>query len=960
MIIESEIQIRDHPSYNPDNFAETRLKQTIRSTILAQNTTKTDNVRHIKYSQYYNVQKWLGHIGTDLNEHRTIVKELYRFLIKRCALSDRSIEQVYQFLKNFVQHERANITYLKNKNKDLQIYSDVDNKIYPKLSDVLFEINKYDQGNAERITQTLDGIEVFLKEKLELNQKQHSSSLQDYKSLYDKAFTQYTNSFKNVNKYKQKYQHLFNLMMTTEIQGKDFYSLEKKLKKAFLESSKLQQNMGLAVSKLWDECIKQEATRYELIQSALRMYLDKHVTLSTSKNQALTAQETLIYAQLNEITPLEESQESLTVDKVLTPLNIKNVITMRGGDSLDQKGLQQFLYQYPSVYQKIVETESSSLILFKFANSQVDCGTIMKEWKQCDILITVDNMLLIYLHDDDVLRGKYYLKQCDLQYKTRMPLIAELKWTIPGFLFDKHKSAIIQIQAEEYDQFQNINHIISEIKELLLNKQKTFQTIKFLEHDNQYLKNLQFILSNKQLPTPSSVANGFYNLRKIKSTRQLIPQEKQLLDHLYEFTYTMEQPKNVLCEILRDIRQLGLSGYHIIDQIISRSEQFSEQGCAHILATFQHKITSEKDQELLKCLDQQSPNQFSQFGRIKILKLFATSLPWYSSPFYSDPQLLKQCFNSIKQPVEQQALIYIFDAYRFLPHYYERTLLNSSVLQFEQNLSHWQSSQENLIQYFEILYQLNQLNLNLDYDEYFKQCVNTIIEKQFSYQSSLEQFTTVFIDRLTEKNKELLQLLWEHSIKNQHLILNKGLNELFIQNQHLLHSQAQFILYKKNALQQKQYYQKFTVYKILGISINLDKAKYSLILRSQNRSFLSTDEKVYDTFKQIPNFSKFFIENFEECILSIQGQQTYDFMKQGALPFYNQSHQNLSRQYLMKYNDYYPRRYNQYQCRFILDLMLKLNEAIETAPFFYKVFKDPQLEQLIKKSDKQEIIRLQQ
>ena len=74
-------------------------------------------------------------------------------------------------MKNFVSHERANITYLKNKNKDLQIYSDVDNKIYPKLSDVLFEINKYDQGNAERITQTLDGIEVFLKEKLELNQK---------------------------------------------------------------------------------------------------------------------------------------------------------------------------------------------------------------------------------------------------------------------------------------------------------------------------------------------------------------------------------------------------------------------------------------------------------------------------------------------------------------------------------------------------------------------------------------------------------------------------------------------------------------------------------------------------------------------------------------------------------------------------------------------------------------------
>ena len=47
-------------------------------------------------------------------------------------------------MKNFVAHERENINYLKNKNKDLQIYCDVDNKIYPKLSDVLQEINKYD------------------------------------------------------------------------------------------------------------------------------------------------------------------------------------------------------------------------------------------------------------------------------------------------------------------------------------------------------------------------------------------------------------------------------------------------------------------------------------------------------------------------------------------------------------------------------------------------------------------------------------------------------------------------------------------------------------------------------------------------------------------------------------------------------------------------------------------------
>lgn len=35
-------------------------------------------------------------------------------------------------------------------------------------------------------------------------------------------------------------------------------------------------------------------------------------------------------------------------------------------------------------------------------------------------------------------------------------------------------------------------------------------------------------------------------------------------------------------------------------------------------------------------------------------------------------------------------------------------------------------------------------------------------------------------------------------------------------------------------------------------------------------------------------------------------------MKQNALPNYNNTHENMLREHLMKFNDYYPRRYNQY------------------------------------------------
>lgn len=71
--------------------------------------------------------------------------------------------------------------------------------------------------------------------------------------------------------------------MQGENKGKDLYHTERKLIDSFLEMAKLQKTMGQAVTRLFDEVKKQEVHRYQIVVTSLRMYLDKHVQLSQSK-----------------------------------------------------------------------------------------------------------------------------------------------------------------------------------------------------------------------------------------------------------------------------------------------------------------------------------------------------------------------------------------------------------------------------------------------------------------------------------------------------------------------------------------------------------------------------------------------------------------------------------------------------------------------------------------------------
>lgn len=78
-----------------------------------------------------------------------------------------------------------------------------------------------------------------------------------HKEMYSKTFGSYSQSSGLVNKYRKKYQKLYNTMMTTQIKGrKDLYHVERKLVNTFIEAGRFQQNMGIMVQKLWDEVRK--------------------------------------------------------------------------------------------------------------------------------------------------------------------------------------------------------------------------------------------------------------------------------------------------------------------------------------------------------------------------------------------------------------------------------------------------------------------------------------------------------------------------------------------------------------------------------------------------------------------------------------------------------------------------------------------------------------------------------
>lgn len=107
-------------------------------------------------------------------------------------VSDRSIQNLIDFLKRFLAHEKANADYLRNKNVELvKLFRNGKATLYPQLQFVIKEIEKYDQGNAEKIFKLLDGIEKFIQDKIEKNMADFNSAYKQVKDKYFKCFSAY-------------------------------------------------------------------------------------------------------------------------------------------------------------------------------------------------------------------------------------------------------------------------------------------------------------------------------------------------------------------------------------------------------------------------------------------------------------------------------------------------------------------------------------------------------------------------------------------------------------------------------------------------------------------------------------------------------------------------------------------------------------------------------------------------
>ncbi|CAD8176859.1 unnamed protein product [Paramecium pentaurelia] len=443
------------PSYNPEQLVEDRLRESIRQSAAQRTVNHQDDPTSVKFHRhqsYNQLQAWMEQVGIDMQQHRQIIKDVFRILEKRIAISNRSIQNLIHFIKTFVQHEKQNVEYLRTKNNAInKLFQDGQTLYYPKLDETIKEICNYDQGNAIKILNLLDGIDKFIKEKLDFNIEMFETGISIHRDQYRKAFSNFASSSSKLTKYRRKHQGLYLRQMQGESKGKDLYHTERKLINSFLEMAKLQKNMGQSVTRLFDEVKKQEIHRYQIVITSLRMYLDKHVQLSQSKQQQISAQEELIYGLINQL-EAEQVVQSFEVLNFLGQDIVKIIQKMLGKQSLTLPQLQEFLCNYPDTYIKLGSVqENHSLVKLRIKNAQIDCGNVLKTWKPCQIIATIDNNILIYLKENNEFKGKFLCDSSQIVQKTRVPLTAEIKYTKPGFIFDSTKTALLQLEAQDFD-----------------------------------------------------------------------------------------------------------------------------------------------------------------------------------------------------------------------------------------------------------------------------------------------------------------------------------------------------------------------------------------------------------------------------------------------------------------------------------------------------------------------------
>lgn len=415
----------------------------------SQNLIIDEAINERKKLSFMALEKWDESRKQFLQTHRNHVANVLIKLGKKAEFNSAGLERIIKFFKDVLQNEKDNVLFLRNKNGKLahtysEFFPPAKGKVIEEKKDYLPNFSKFLSDVDDLYDKKLkEGEEVinliekkFLKEcllKSLQNKNKKMASLLDRMSQTKKKISK-ANSELNIK--KEKYVKMFNSMMEfpnkVSKKIKDLYNSQL----VFLQSANdlitLHRELGKEVISFWNEILSMECIQLKEIQNIFYEFISK-----MNEKSELTLR---ILAFIQNIDYLKEAEDFFSIENTLDK-DEYNFISQynENKEKLSLDHIKKYFCDF-----EIISFEDKSLIYKEFSLEK-EGGTLTKNWKNVQVIISIDNNLLIFNDEDksQFSSANFMSKLGNLSIKGKGMNI-EICEKVPGILFNSNRSYVLR------------------------------------------------------------------------------------------------------------------------------------------------------------------------------------------------------------------------------------------------------------------------------------------------------------------------------------------------------------------------------------------------------------------------------------------------------------------------------------------------------------------------------------
>lgn len=418
----------------------------------------SEAIQQRRQQGFERLRNWDQQRAQKINDYRTVCESIVKQLETRMEVSLAGFDGMIKF---FTERKRQEEFYCSTMTKGLPHLADAfqDPALKPPNTWSLPKLFKESDDFHQKQCKASQSIAAFIDQKILKglidSQKSLAKLFQSFKDEINELRKEMNSSNAKMKKKAQKYASMFSEIMknSSSAKKKDPYNKELALMACAQKQVQDHQKFGKQIVSIWENAHKTEIPRYQTLKQTAILYLNKMTELYGKS----FARPEVPLKSFETFNPDEEVVRIYNIGAIVEPNDANIIKKEMGVQQLNFKIVKDYLTELSAP-----KLESNPLVLKEWTAKRE--GGILKSYKTCQVVITVDgNLLLVDRSDGNAMKkADTVIKMERMKVKPKGETEVEIIETKPGFLLDS--STKYTVKFETRDQVEELLHQIKNTK----------------------------------------------------------------------------------------------------------------------------------------------------------------------------------------------------------------------------------------------------------------------------------------------------------------------------------------------------------------------------------------------------------------------------------------------------------------------------------------------------------------